>query len=687
MEIQSKRAEYLAIAGLILGVIFFGVTFVLGRWSDTAAIRSLSWLVLANTLVWLALLILFHQRSLAEQEKLDTARLTAEPSGSTIFEAEQDRSGMFTVARRRLESLEKWFVPIFAGLLAALELGIGLYVIYAAAPEYPAQPNEPLAAAVYMVAIAFVSFLISRYATGMSHVEGWRPLRAGAGYLCAVALLSFAIAIALALAAFKFVAPLSVLAWVVPVLLVVLGLEGSLNILLEIYRPRIPGRIRRYSFDSRLLSLINEPGGVLRTAAGAIDYQFGFEVSQTWFYKLVEKAVVPLVLFGAVTLYLLSCIVVINPGEQAVIEHFGRPVASSAGNTFGPGLIVKWPWPVDIAYVHPTEQIQQLNVGFVPEDDPEKAGRPLLWQISHYKEEYNLLVAAETGEPGGEESVPVSIVRAAVPVQYRIRDLYAFLYNHSDAEKLLEAICYRELMQLTASAQLETGTGVFAGRAGAGSEKSLLGAGRAQAAAELIRRIQKSADEKRLGVEIVFVGLQGVHPPPDVAEDYQNVVAAVQQRQASILGAMAEKNDMLGSLAGSVEQAEELYELAADYQALEEENDSEAIRGAGEKLDAAFVAARGDIFARLRNAKSYAFEKQILARATGDRFIQQLKAFNAAGDIYSHAVQMDTLETSLKNVRKYVVAADPNDEQILIFDVKQKSVPSLFDITGAEIPK
>jgi hypothetical protein len=35
-------------------------------------------------------------------------------------------------------------------------------------------------------------------------------------------------------------------------------------------------------------------------------------------------------------------------------------------------------------------------------------------------------------------------------------------------------------------------------------------------------------------------------------------------------------------------------------------------------------------------------------------------------------------------VRKYLVVADTNDTQVFIVDVKEKLVPSLYDITGLE---
>ncbi|GAG16840.1 unnamed protein product, partial [marine sediment metagenome] len=257
-------------------------------------------------------------------------------------------------------------------------------------------------------------------------------------------------------------------------------------------------------------------------------------------------------LFAGTILYLLSCFIVVSPNEEAIIEHFGNPV-NQAGEVrlVGPGLARKWPWPIDIAYKYPTRKISEISVGYVPKDEPDKgeAGHghgPLLWGQTHYEQEYNILVASEhRGEELDEAAVPVSLVMAAVPVQYRIKDLYSFIYNHKDPVKLLEAISYRELTRFAASATIEVDSQ-------SEMDNSLLGAGRSRAKEILTKRIQRAVDAEGLGVEIVFLGLQGVHPPPEVAADYQKVVAAVQEKQATILGAHTYRNKVLSTLAGSV---------------------------------------------------------------------------------------------------------------------------------------
>jgi membrane protease subunit HflK len=686
MTVSSKRPEQVAWASLVLSLVFFSVAFFLGRWSGFFAVSAVGWQILAAALIWLVLAVQFHQRSLAEQEKLDMSQLAKERSSATIFQ-KGEQGALFAAAQRRLEVLEKWFIPLFATLIAAYEIGIGLYLLEGLGAAREVRTQQPLVCAVVATAISFVSFLLSRYATGMSAEMRWKPLRAGGSFFLGAALLSFVLAIALALAHFQIFPLLTIVGYVVPVLLTVLGVETALNLILDVYRPRLRGQYSRAAFDSRLLGIINEPGGIFRSVAAAIDYQFGFKVSQTWFYKLLEKAIGPLILFSAGTLYLASCIVVISPAEEAVVERFGSPVARGGQvRRVGPGFHLKLPWPIDVAYRHPTQQVMDLYIGYVPRTDPKTGAiipeTRLLWGQTHYETEHDLMVPTEftadqSGQGLSDRAVPVSLVKANIPVQYRISDLYAYVYNHSDPRKLLEDLCYRELARFAASARVEVDEAALAsGRV----SMSLLGAGRTQAKDILTERIQRAANEQNLGIEIVFVGLQGVHPPPEVAPNYQAVIGAVQKKQAKVLEAEAARNKALSTLAGSVARADKLAELAARYQEACNRGRAEDIQSLGAQFDAALGEARGEIYRILSEAQSYQYTKATLTKATGERFAGQLQAYRAAPEIYKCEQRSTALEEGLAHTRKYVVGAEPNDREVIIMDLQEKLPTNLLDI-------
>lgn len=681
MTKSSKKAQNVSLLGLILSGIFFAATFIIGVVLRTRLIIELSGLLLSTMLIWLVLLIQFFQRHQAEQEKLDRAKLSKSQSGGALFEGAADRLAIFDVAQKRLAALEKWFVPISALVIGLIQIAIGLYLLRSVYTElYELKPKDPLLGAILLIGISFLSLLISRLATGLSGETAWRPLRAGGSSLLIAAVFGFISAVALALFQYKYEFLLTVLEWAVPILLIVLGSEILLTAVFDVYRPRVAGEYNRAAFDSRLLGLINEPGGLLHTVSSTLDYQFGFRVSETWFYRLLEKAVLPLLLFLMVTLYLLSTVVIVQPGEGAIIERLGSADPADGGRQAAAGWSWKWPWPFERAYKFPMDRLQQVNLGF-EEGEKDRGKEPLLWGKQHYKEEYDLLVAVDTrSDSQARGAAPVSIVRANVPIHYKIRDLYAYLYGHRDAGRMLEAICYRELTRFAASAKIETDE-----LGAAGDHRSLLGAGRKAASEELRQHIQAAADAAGLGVEIVHLGLQGVHPPPDVAEDYQNLVGSVQQKQAKILEARAERNRTLTELAGSIDEVDTLYELIHEYSRAQQTQDKAHQDALTKRLEELLGQIRGKVYSTIRQAEADSYEQIARAKGEGLRFAGQIKAHAANPEIYRKLQRLLALEESLETIRKYVVVAEESDTQIYIIDLMEKMETGLLDMPLDEI--
>ncbi len=675
MNVSSRKARTVSIIAFILSLIFFIFTLAFGAAVKVLAMYLLSWQVLTGLVVWLVLVLQFHQRTLADQEKLDMSQLSKSDQQGTIFSGGADRMALMAVAQKRLIFLEKWIIPIVSILVGFYQVLMGLWLFKLITdPTWTLDWDykKPLLGAVLMAGVSFISFLFSRYATGMSSEKQWKPLRGGGSYLLLTAVVGFALAISLGFAQFKHAQGLMLLEYVVPGIMVILGVEILLNSVLDVYRPRVAGEYSRAAFDSRILGIFNEPGGILHTVAHTIDYQFGFKVSQTWFYKLLGKAILPLVLFAMLILYLMSSVVVIGPGHAAVVEYFGSPVRDA-----GPGLHFKWPWPVEVAYVYPTDEIQQLSIGY-KEGAEDKNKKAFLWGEKHYEEEYNLLIAVKTDtETQSEGAVPVSLVQANIPIQYRIRtsDLKKYLYNHRDAKSMLEAICYRELTLFAVSANIDTDS-----QAGDASQKSLLGAGRLEASAELKRRIQKAADDAELGVEIVFLGLQGVHPPAEVAKEYEQVIASVQLKQATVLNAQAERNRILTELGGSIEAVDALYELAGKLEEAKQVGDEAMVETLNEQFLASLKTVKGKVFKTLREADSYAFERANRARGEGLQFDGQLKSYQASPEIYKKLQRLNAMAEGLEKARKYVVVTEDDDSQIYQIDLQEKLTQSLYDL-------
>ncbi len=206
---------------------------------------------------------------------------------------------------------------------------------------------------------------MGKYSSGLARLRKQRLLRPGAAYLLLSAYACWTAAAALAAVYFNFLQADFFVGRALCVVVGLIALETLVGLVLEIYRVRLKGKDSRLLYESRLVGLLGQPEALITTAAHALDYQFGFKVSETWFYRFLEKALAWLVLAQLGILVLSSCVAVIPPGEKALLERGGRPVAGR--EVIGPGLHFKLPWPVDQVYRYRTEQIQSFIVGAEPE--------------------------------------------------------------------------------------------------------------------------------------------------------------------------------------------------------------------------------------------------------------------------------------------------------------------------------
>ena len=92
MNISSRRARQVAIIALVLNLLLFVASLVITVVSLSPAVMALSCQILASVFVWCVLVGLFHQRTCAEQEKLEMAQLAKSKGGDTIFQASAERS-------------------------------------------------------------------------------------------------------------------------------------------------------------------------------------------------------------------------------------------------------------------------------------------------------------------------------------------------------------------------------------------------------------------------------------------------------------------------------------------------------------------------------------------------------------------------------------------------------------------
>jgi regulator of protease activity HflC (stomatin/prohibitin superfamily) len=542
--------------------------------------------------------------------------------GTTLFEG---KDAEVFPARRSREQFERFFVPAFTVLLFLAQAG-GVYFVWRwlSKPTISFTLKEPMMAMALFGVFFLIQFLLGKYAVNLARIENSRLLRPGAGYLLLGAYLCLAVTIGIVLVQAGFTRADYYLAYGLAVVLGLIAAETLITLILEIYRPRLKGKVERPVYESRLVGLLGSPEGLITTAAQALDYQFGFKVSETWFYRFFERAFGWLILMQGAALLLFTCFVVIQPGEEALLERWGKPVEGRT--VLGPGAHLKLPWPIDKIRRFQTEQVQSFTVGSVP-DDKDHNERVVLWTVPHTKQEDNFLVAnrgqvgiTATNQSGARRTPPVSLLTVSIPVQYQITNLPAWAYVNEDAPALLGDLATREVTRYLAAIDMN----------------HVMSRGRLDASEELVRRIQIAADEQSLGARIISAGLQDLHPPVKVAPDYEKVVGAMQTREAKILSAHAD-----------------------------------AIR-----TNATAEAAAVSVVNRA-TAESVTRVSGTLAQAA--LFTNQIPAFQAAPSVYLQRAYLQVLGRSITNARKYVLLAT-NTHDVITFDLQDRIREDLLNL-------
>lgn len=687
----ERRARTVALAGLAFQILLSVFFAILWSWGQTAGLRALMLLSAIGNAVWLFLVMVCQQRVLVQEEKFETEQLRREraAAGGTdaIFDVADEE---LLLARRRLQWMYRWMLPSFSILIILLLALAGLLgwkwsIGQSLSSEaWPTISEDKVHLLFFMtLGAAFVSFLFSRYATGMARYREWQILHAGATWLMGVTLASVLVSATMG-ALYLGAIPVfeRVVAYILRILLFVLAAETLLNLVLDFYRPRAPDEEPRPAFDSRLLGLFTEPGGIARSIADAINYQFGFEVSSTWFYKLLQRSVVPLIGFAILMLFAASSLVFVGADEEVVIERFGvkRDVLDG-------GLRIKWPWPIEKAYKVATAQVHELKIGIVDEGTDKDGKKELfLWTNKHAWEPHlNVLVAtpklaeyiekaddqvmtrpAAESEDRRAQAVPVSQLRVSATILYRIRDPYDWLRRYGGPENegpraMMTAIANREIMRQCASVEVA----------------ALMGTARGVVERSLREEIQKTADQENLGVDVVFLGLQGVHPPSETAEAFQAVIGAESKRTASVRSAKADRDKRLAEVAGDVTRAEDLTEAIRRLNELEAGSDvpKAELENARDRVQRMFfgdsklgVRPVGGLAAnRMAEARAirWRIENQSAGQAIG--FVHEMTTKNAAPKVYRMRKYLEMLADATAGIRKYILAASEAGNSLRTF--------------------
>lgn len=229
----------------------------------------------------------------------------------------------------------------------------------------------------------------------------------------------------------------------------------------------------------------------------------GITMRSLWSIKMIRSILPYTVIIAAALLWVSTGLVQIESYQSGAVYRFG----SLREQTLGPGLHLTWPWPIDNTVIYDTESLQKMTIGYRSSADTDNT-----WTGNHGASEYKLLL------DGGKELVSINL-----RLEYKIDNLTAYLRTSSSPERILEAFAYELVTERTIITNLE----------------SLLNTNRSNFALSFRDELGGRLKDYNIGLSVVSVVLESIHPPVEVADVYQRIISAGIEGEKYILDAEA----------------------------------------------------------------------------------------------------------------------------------------------------
>lgn len=237
---------------------------------------------------------------------------------------------------------------------------------------------------------------------------------------------------------------------------------------------------------------------------GYLEKNTGITMRSLWSLKLIKQLAPYTVIAATLLFWLTTGLVQIESYEEGALYRFGK----LRTETLAPGIHLTLPYPFDRVEVYNTQSIERTTVGYISSENTDN-----LWTAGHGKSEYKLLLG------GGNELVSINL-----RIEYKIGDLYLYLTRGSSPDSVLRAMAYEAITARTINTNLST----------------LLAADRTEFAESFRADLEARLADQELGLDVVNVVLESIHPPIEIAPVYQEIVSAGIKAEQYILDAEAE---------------------------------------------------------------------------------------------------------------------------------------------------
>jgi len=298
---------------------------------------------------------------------------------------------------------------------------------------------------------------------------------------------------------------LVVLQWLFYAAMVYSIVALAANILLSVLKNKVIG-----DFNYTLIPKPSKAGDENEDFLDSEEVRVNFSLKSLYTIKYTLRILPGLLLALGFVLFMSTTIFVVHPYQQAAVYRHGRLARSSI---VGEGIHFKLPWPIDRVEIFDVHRIRSMQIGQVSFDDD-----GFVWAQLHLGGDHLLLLG------NGNEKVSINM-----RIFYRISDLYLYVRTSANPEAILSAAAYEALMNRTVNTTLD----------------AFLSIDRGSLSASILEELSQFSEREGLGLSVVQIIIEGIHPPAEVADVYQMVISASIDRNTIITGAETEAERML----------------------------------------------------------------------------------------------------------------------------------------------
>lgn len=226
---------------------------------------------------------------------------------------------------------------------------------------------------------------------------------------------------------------------------------------------------------------------------GFLDYleeNTGITIRSLWSIKYIRDIAPTVVFMIALLLWLSTGIIQIESHQQGAIYRIGK----LQDKILDPGIHLTLPYPFDKVEIYNTQTVNKTTIGYKATENADN-----IWTEGHEGEEYKLLLG------GGDEVVSINL-----RLEYKISDLKQYLTTSTNPELVMEALAYELVTDQTIATDLS----------------SLMSADRNAFSQNFQKELSKMLIEKKIGIEVVAVILESIHPPVEIAWVYQELISS-----------------------------------------------------------------------------------------------------------------------------------------------------------------